>query len=96
VGDLVEDLIADLSVDDFAHVHLVAEHERHVEHVHVWHHQPDDAEAAPGHLYRADLGLFDDLFFEPSTPPANILKVSLPLLSAIRVLPSCSSATTVG
>ncbi|MNI55285.1 hypothetical protein D3C73_1102250 [compost metagenome] len=59
VGDLVENLVADCTVDDLAHVRLVAEHERHVEHVHVRHHRPDDTEADASHLDRTDLGLLD-------------------------------------
>ncbi|MND98304.1 hypothetical protein D3C80_906500 [compost metagenome] len=63
VGDLVEDLLADLAIDDLAHVLMVAEHERHVEHVHIRHYRADDPQADAGHLHGADLSLFDHFLF---------------------------------
>src|SRR3546814_10846497 len=55
IGDLVEDLLADFTVDDLAHVRLVTEHEWHVEDVHVRHHRSNDAEADASHLYGTNL-----------------------------------------
>ncbi len=42
---------------------MVAEHERHVEHVDVRDHRSEGAEADAGHLYRAELHLLDHFLF---------------------------------
>src|SRR5690606_42092836 len=52
IGNLVEQLLVDLAVDDLAHVLVVAEHERHVEGVDVGYHRAESAEADAGHLHR--------------------------------------------
>ncbi|MNL52662.1 hypothetical protein D3C87_1758560 [compost metagenome] len=56
---------------------LVAEYKRHVEHVHVRHHRPDDAQADPGHLDGADLGLFHHFFFRAEHTAGEHLECQL-------------------
>ncbi len=59
VGHALEQILADRSVDHFAHVRLVAEDERQVEHVHLVDHRAHRADRDARDLQRAHLGLFD-------------------------------------
>ena len=61
VGQLLEQLVADRTVDHLLHVRVVAEHERQVEHVDLRHDRAHRADADARDRKRADLRLLDHL-----------------------------------
>ena len=61
--DFFQQFRADGAVNHGAHVRNVAEHKRHVEHIHIRHHGADHAQRNAHDLDGANLGLLDRFFF---------------------------------
>ncbi len=86
VGDFIQHLLANFTVDDFAHVGLVAEHERQVERIGFRHDRPEDAQADTGHLYGAGLELLDHLFLGAQYATGKHLEGNIAVALGLKLL----------